>query len=128
MNFGRTYLLWALGYAIAGMCIGIYMGGAKDHAQLGAHSHILLVGFVISFVYGLIHRLWIPEAGRRLAKVQFYVHQFAALAMFAGLILLFGGVLPEATVGPIVGMASVGVLVGMLLMTYMVAISRDART
>jgi hypothetical protein len=37
-----------------------------------------------------------------------------------GLFLLYGGNVPEATLDPILGIASAGVLLGMLLMLYMV--------
>ncbi len=44
--------------------------------------------------------------------------------MFVGLVLLYGGVVPESTLGPLLGLASVGVLVAVLLMAWMVVRSR----
>lgn len=120
MGFDRKYLIWALGYVVAGMSVGIYMAASQDHGQRIAHAHILLVGFVVSFVYGIIHKLWLPQPGKALARSQFVLHQAAAVLMFIGLLLLYGGVLPEATLGPILGLASVGVLVAALLMVFMV--------
>lgn len=120
MNFGKKYLVWALGYAIVGMAIGVYMGGSGNFSQVGAHSHILLVGFVVSFIYGVIHRLWLVQTGRGIAQVQFYVHQASSLVMLAGLVLMVNGALPMAVLGPVIGIASVGVLVGVIVMTYMV--------
>ena len=38
--------------------------------------------------------------------------------------LLYGGVLPDSTVGPIIGIAAAGVLAGVLLMLYMVVKSQ----
>ena len=120
MGFDRKYLIWALGYVVAGMSVGIYMAASKDHGQLVAHAHILLLGFVVSFVYGIIHKLWLPQPGKTLATTQFVLHQAAALVMFAGLLLLYGNALPEPTLGPILGLASIGVLVAALLMIVMV--------
>jgi hypothetical protein len=120
MGFDRKYLIWALGYVAFGMCVGIYMAASKNHGQLVAHAHILLVGFVVSFVYAIIHKLWLPQPGRALATAQFVLHQAAALVMFAGLLLLYGEVLPEPTLAPILGIASIGVLVAALLMIFMV--------
>jgi uncharacterized membrane protein len=120
MSFDRKYLIWALTYAVAGMCVGLYMGESGNHGQLVAHAHILLIGFAISFFYAIIHRLWLPQPGRTVAQVQFVLHQAATLVVSLGLLLLYGGVVPESTIGPIVGIASAGVLAGVLLMLYMV--------
>lgn len=120
MSFDRKYLIWALAYAVAGMCLGLYMAGSGNHGQMVAHAHILLIGFAVSFFYAIIHRLWLPRAGRTLAQVQFVLHQAAAFVVSLGLLLLYGGILPESTVGPVLGVAASGVLAGMLLMLYMV--------
>ena len=120
MNFDRKYLVWALGYLIAGMCLGLYMGASKNHAQLVAHAHILLVGFAVSFIYGIIHRLWLQQPGKTLATTQFVLHQAGAIAMCTGLLLLYGGVLPESTLAPLLGAGSLGVLLAALLMIWLV--------
>jgi hypothetical protein len=120
MRLDRRYLLWALGYAVVGMGVGIYMGASANHGQLVSHAHILLVGFLISLAYALIHRLWLSQPNRTVAQVQFVLHQLSALVLVCGLLLLYGGVLPDATMGPVLGIASVGVLAGALLMIYLV--------
>ena len=53
-------------------------------------------------------------------------HQAATLVVSLCLLLLYGGVLPEATIGPVLGVASAGVLAGVLLMLYMVVKSNAA--
>lgn len=127
MSFDRKYLVWALDYAVAGMCVGLYMGGSGNHGEMPAHAHILLIGFAVSFFYGLIHKLWLPQPSRTLAQLQFVLHQTAAFLVSLGLLLIFGGFAPESTIGPFVGVASAGVLVGMLLMLYMVIRSGPIR-
>jgi len=61
MSFDRKYLVWALGYAVAGMCVGLYMGASGNHGEMVAHAHILLIGFAVSLFYGLIHKLWLAR-------------------------------------------------------------------
>ena len=124
MNFDRQYLIWALAYAVAGMCLGLYMAASQNHGQLVAHAHILLIGFAVSFVYAIIHRLWLAKTGKTVARVQFTLHQAATFVVSLGLMLLYGGVLPDSTVGPIIGIAAAGVLAGVLLMLYMVVKSQ----
>jgi len=120
MNLDKRFLIWGLSFAAVGLSLGIYMAATHNHGQLVTHAHILLIGFVLSFVYGIIHRLWLESPARAIANVQFVVHQAAAVTISVGLFLLYGNVVSEPTLGPILGVASAGVLLGMLLMLYMV--------
>jgi hypothetical protein len=120
MTLDRRFLLCGFAYAIAGMGLGIYMAASHNHALFVAHAHILLVGFVVCFIYALVHKLWIVGARARLAVFQFYLHQLATLVMTVGLVLLYAGLFPESTLGPLLGPASVGVLIAALLMAWLV--------
>ena len=120
MNLDRRFLIWALGYAAVGMSLGLYMAASQNHGELVTHTHILLVGFVLSLIYGIIHKLWLDKPNRALANIQFVIHQAAAAAVSVGLFLLYGGIVSESTLGPLLGIASAGVLLGMILMLYMV--------
>jgi len=119
-SFDRAYLIWALSYAAAGMGLGIFMAASKNHAQFVTHAHILLVGFVTSLIYAVIHKLWLPAPPRMLATIQFILHQAGCLAMFAGLLLLYGRVAADDQLSPLLGSAAVAVILGMLLMLVMV--------
>lgn len=127
MTTDRKFLLCAFAYAIAGMCMGIYMAATKDHALFVAHAHILLVGFVVSFIYALVHKLWLAGSSPRLANVQFYLHQLATVVLSGGLVLLFSGALPEATLAPALGVSAVGVLLAAVLMAWMIQRSPRGR-
>jgi hypothetical protein len=120
MRFDRKYLLCALGYAIVGMCLGIFMAASHDHVHRVTHAHILLVGFVVSFIYGIIHKLWLDEGSTTLAKVQFITHQLGAALMSAGLFLLYGGLVLIERIEPVLAISSLIVLLGALLMIVMV--------
>jgi hypothetical protein len=120
MSIDRKYLIAALVYAIIGMVLGIYMAASHDHIHHVTHAHILLIGFVVSFVYGIIHKLWIAQPSAGLSMVQFIFHQLGAAVLLVGLFLLYGNIIPESTLGPIMGIASVCVLIGMLLMMMIV--------
>ena len=127
MSLDRRFLIWALGYATIGIALGIYMAASQNHGEFVTHAHILLIGFVLSLVYGIIHKLWLDNTGRAIANIQFAVHQAAALTISVGLFLLYGNMVPAPTLDPILGIASAGVLLGMLLMLYMVVRSGQAR-
>lgn len=120
MSFDRKYLVWGLAYAAAGMGLGIFMAASHNHGQHITHAHINLVGFVVSLIYGVIHKLWLGEKTPGLAKAQFIVHQTGAVAMFVGLFMLYGDILPEAQLEPILSLSTIAVLLGALLMLFMV--------
>ena len=119
MKFDRKYLLCSLGYAVFGLCVGVYMGASQNHGEFVAHAHILLIGFVLSFIYGLIHKLWINAENSAVATWQFYLHQLSALVISIGLLLFYGGLFQQA-LEPILGASSVGVLVSALMMVYLI--------
>lgn len=47
MNFDRKYLVWSLSFAAVGLGLGIFMAATKNHSELVARAHILLIGFVL---------------------------------------------------------------------------------
>jgi hypothetical protein len=115
----RKYILSSLVYAVLGMTLGIYMAATKNHGEYVTHAHILLAGFVVSFIYGLCHKLWLNNSTSRLAQVQFYLHQLGVAFMSAGLFLLYGGFMPIETLDPVLALSSIAVLIGMVLMTIL---------
>ena len=120
MTLDRKYLVWALGYVALGMGLGIYMAASGNHIQLVTHAHILLVGFVVSFIYAAIHKLWLGEQSTRLARVQFVTHQVGAVMMFSGLFLLFGGIVPEETIEKLLAPSTIIVFLAAIMMIVMV--------
>jgi hypothetical protein len=121
----RSYVLSAFGYAIIGLLLGIYMAASKDHGQLVTHAHIMLVGFVVSFIYGLCHKLWISNSGSTLARVQFYVHHAASIFLGIGLFLLYGNYVLLETIDPYLAIASIAVLIALIMMTVILVQSKE---
>ena len=115
----KKYITTALGYAIIGMMLGIYMAASKDHGHMVTHAHIMLIGFVVSFIYGLCHKLWLNNTSSKLATVQFYIHQLGAIGIVVGLFLLYGKHVELETIDPVLAVSSVVVLTGMILMKIM---------
>jgi hypothetical protein len=118
-SFDRSYLIWGLCYAVAGMALGIYMGESGNHGQFVTHAHIMLVGFVTSLIYAVIYRLWLPAPPRVLATIQFIAHQLGSLLMFASLLLLYGRTFSEEQIGPVIGPATLAIVLGVVMMLVM---------
>ncbi|KKC98606.1 hypothetical protein [Photobacterium halotolerans] len=119
----RKYVMSSFIYAILGLLLGIYMAASHNHGQMVTHAHIMLAAFVVSFIYGLCHRLWLTNSSSALSQIQFYVHQAGILVLVVGLFLLYGNLAAPEMLDPILALASVAVLVGMILMMVLFMIS-----
>lgn len=128
MHFDKTFLVFGLAYAVAGMALGMMMAASHNHAQHVTHAHILLVGFVVSIIYAIIHKLWLADAHRRLAMIQFVLHQLAVIVMSVGLGLLYGAVMPPEKIEPFLASSSLAALIAVVLMIVMVLKTKDTTT
>ncbi len=126
MSLDKRYLVCALLYAAIGMGLGIMMSASHNHAQFVTHAHLMLVGFVVSLLYAIIHKLWLAGGTAGLARAQFYAHQAGAVTMIVGLYLLYGGRVSESRLEPALAGASIAVLCGALLMLLLVAKAHGA--
>lgn len=125
-SLDRSYLIWGLCYAVAGMSLGIYMGESGNHGQFVTHAHIMLVGFVTSLIYAVIYRLWLPAPPRVLATIQFALHQLGSLAMCVSLLLLYNRTASEEQIGPVIGPAALAIVLGVVMMLVMLLRTRGA--
>ena len=120
-SISRWHVLFGLCFAVLGMALGIFMAISKNHAQHVTHAHVLLLGFVVSVLYGVIYRLWLPSASARVATVQTGLHQVGSVMIVVGLFLLFKGVAPEDTLEPLMATGSIAVISSAIVMLYQVA-------
>ena len=116
----RKFILSALGYALVGIALGIYMGATNNHGQFVTHAHIMMVGFLLSFIYGLCHKIWLGSSKLKLAKVQFYIHQVGSLVLLTCLFLLYGNFVAAENLDPFLGVSSVAVFIGVVLISVQV--------
>ena len=115
----RKFLLTAFGYGIVGLLLGIYMSATENHRQLVTHAHIMLLGFVVSFVYAVCYRLWLKEPTNKLGAAQYWTHQVGTLGLSIGLFLLYGDCVPAREIAPVLAILSITAFVGLLLMKVM---------
>ena len=121
----ERFLYTAFGYAILGMVLGIAMAASQNHSQHVTHAHILLVGFVASFVYAVTYRLWLRGVRGWMPKAQFGAHHAGAALMFVGLFMLYSGRAPIETLQPLLAASSIAVLTGAVLMAVLTVMHRS---
>ena len=115
MNLERAHISCGLFYAVAGMALGTWMAATHNHAQCVTHAHILLPGFVVSVLYGLILRT-LKDPPRKAGTAQFWVHQVGTLAMTSGLFAFTAGLGSPGILFPLLGISAVLVLAGAVMM------------
>ncbi|HID40242.1 MAG TPA: TonB-dependent receptor [Calditrichaeota bacterium] len=115
----RKFVGSALIYALLGVLLGMHMMAANNHSQMPTHAHILLVGFVLSFIYGLIHKLWLANPNPGLSQVQYYLHQIGTLVLIVCLYLKYSHIAAQETLSLALNLSSFTVFVGILLMAIL---------
>ena len=97
-NIDRAYIMVALLLLVAGELLGFYMGAANDLSVRNTHIALMLPGFVVLTLYGVLYRLWPIMKDSGLAKVQFWIAIVGAfgLAISAYLIAIGAGILAAA--------------------------------
>lgn len=120
LSVDRAHLTAGLVYGALGLGLGIYMAASHNHVQHVTHAHLLLAGFLMSLVYAVIHRLWLPEPDRLCSQLQFGAHHVGVVLMITGLFLLYGGYIAPQTLEPLLAGSSILVLLALLLMLTMV--------
>lgn len=119
----RSFLLAGLLYGTLGMGLGLYMAASHIHVQHVTHAHIMLVGFLLSVIYAIVHKLWLGDRATLNARLQFALHHLGALGMISGLFLLYQGQVAPEILEPVLAISSIIVLLALVLMAIMVFLS-----
>jgi len=114
----RKYIISALLYALVGLIFGSFMAATHSHAHRVTHAHIMLLGFVTTFIYAICYKLWIKNALTKVALLQFIFHQLGTLLMLLGLFLIYGQIISLEEIEPIMAFSAIAVIVAMVLMIY----------
>src|SRR5690606_12173584 len=111
-SLANLYFRTAILFLIAGICVGIYMSMSGNHAVVGAHAHINLLGWVTSAVFGTYLALNPAKAAGLLPRLQYGIYVLGVIVMSASLYLMLEG---NAALVPVVAAASIITFVGVLL-------------
>ncbi|MGE5624422.1 MAG: cytochrome-c oxidase [Bacillota bacterium] len=90
-RFARLWILIAVVYLVAGVCIGIFMAAAQKLQYIPVHAHVNLLGWVTMGLAGLIYGRYPQAGGSRLGQVHFWGHNIVLPILIAGLIFMFSG-------------------------------------
>jgi hypothetical protein len=107
----------AVGLAVLGMAWGLGMAISGDHSTMPAHAHLVLLGWVSLFLFGIFYKLHPALDRGRIALLQVCLWIVGTLIMTLGVALIHTG----RQIGvPFASIGSLMVLADMLLFGWLV--------
>ncbi|WNC72196.1 hypothetical protein RGQ13_19050 [Thalassotalea psychrophila] len=120
MKLAKIYLMHALIYVLIGVALGLYMAANQNHSQMVTHAHLLMLGFVMSFCYACIHKLWLNGKPSKFATSQFIFHQLGTILMVVGMGSMYGMLMHPAIAGITMGVAALFIMIAIVQMIILV--------
>ncbi len=114
-GIARNFFTLAVIYSLVGMSLGLHMAMSQDHSQLPTHAHIMVLGWLMSAVFGFFYHLVPAARASRLATVHFWVAAISSLGMFIGLFVLYGG---NPSIEPMLGTSAMIYFAGTVLFAF----------
>jgi hypothetical protein len=103
--------------AVAGMVWGLVMAISGDHSTMPAHAHLILLGWVSLFLFGIFYHLHPSIDRSRTALIQVWIWIAGTLCVTLGVALIHSG---RAIGDPFAAAGSMTVLADMLLFGWLV--------
>ena len=107
----------AMLFLLAGMLWGLQMAIADDHTAYPAHAHLILLGFVALFLFGIFYRLNPAVEANWLAIPQVWIWIVSTIVLSVGIALVHTG---HKIGDPIAAVGSLIVLADAVLFTWLV--------
>ena len=86
-----AYIRLAVLYSIIGMGVGLMMVSIDDHGQMPTHAHIMLIGFVSTFLFGGFYRMWPEAEAGILPKLHFILFNASFIGFMVGFWIIYDG-------------------------------------
>jgi hypothetical protein len=114
-SYTKWFIRVAAFYLMIGVFIGSDMAGRKDYSIIPVHSHILVVGWLSMFAFGVFYYLFTPGM-LKLSKVQAWTALLGGMTMPIGFLFYIKAENP-VTLGLFIGTASL-LLIGVVLFAW----------
>src|SRR5262245_41691936 len=83
-HIDRAFVGMALLWLMLGMVLGLWIGMTHSTEYVSVHTTMLLPGFLVLAVYGVLYRLWPEMKNSALAKAQFWLASLGTLGQVVG--------------------------------------------
>ena len=104
-GIAKWFVTTAILYGLLGMLLGLHMAMTHDHSQRPTHAHIMVIGWVSFFLFGLFYIHFGKSVRQWLAVLHFAVAQISMLGLMVGLWLIYSG---QTQYEPVAAISSLG--------------------
>ena len=111
----RQFFILGIVLGIAGMMLGISMAMSHDHLEMPVHAHVMVVGWLMSAVFGFFYHFFPVARQNKLANIHFWLHAVGIIVLVVSLYFVIAG---NTAVEPITAIASLMVFAGLLLFAW----------
>lgn len=87
-HIDRAYVAFAIVLLIVGEALGIYLGITNDSRVRSAHIVLVLPGFVVLTLFGLLYRQWPAMKSGMAAAAQFWLSVVGVVGSVIGAFIL----------------------------------------
>lgn len=89
INYSKWLIRVAALYSLLGAFIGSDMAGRKDYSLTPAHAHILVVGWLTLFAYGMFYYVFKGLSMKKTAKLQVWASLIGGGLMPIGMLFYY---------------------------------------
>ncbi|MCS6759256.1 MAG: hypothetical protein MO852_09850 [Candidatus Devosia euplotis] len=116
-TISNHYFRAAIVFLIIGIALDLHMSISGNHAVIGAHAHINLLGRITGALFGGYFALNPAKDAGRLPPIQFVVYIVGVAVMGISLYLLLAG---NPALEPVVAISSVVTFLSVLLFAWII--------
>ncbi|GAB6991731.1 hypothetical protein [Paenibacillus pini] len=89
INYSKWFIRIAALYSLLGALIGSDMAGKKDYSLTPAHAHILVVGWLTLFAYGIFYKVFKDISMKKTARIHFWTSLIGGGLMPLGMLFYY---------------------------------------
>ncbi|MDF2650046.1 MAG: hypothetical protein K0Q73_5851 [Paenibacillus sp.] len=89
LNYSKWLIRVAAIYSLIGALLGSDLAGRKDYTMVPAHAHILVVGWLTLFAYGIFYYVFKEISMQRTAKLHVWTSMIGGGLMPLGMLLYY---------------------------------------
>ena len=112
MAIAKWFFVTAIIYGLLGMLLGLHMAVSHDHSQQPTHAHIMVVGWVSFFLFGLFYLHFANAVRQWLAVAHLVLAQVSLVGLMIGLWFVYSG---ATQYEPIAAVSSIAYAVSFLI-------------
>lgn len=114
-SVGKWFVTTAIAYGVLGMLLGLHIAMTHDHGQMPTHAHIMVIGWVSFFLFGLFYLQFGRHVSLWMSVAHLVMAQLSMLGLVTGLWLLYSG---QSQYEPVAAFSALGYAFSFLVFAF----------